>query len=122
MGFPAMGGCWSEFHRKKPRNTATISRRAPLTARSFDFIRYNQVYLMPNVTVIVPARNEEANIEACLRSLLGATHEIDARIVVADDSSTDHTAHIAQRIDGVCVLRVPTLPAGWVGKNHALAY
>ncbi len=86
---------------------------------------------MPNVTVIVPARNEEANIEGCLRSLLGAIHpgatcgnsaEVDAGIVVADDSSTDRTAHIAQTIDGVRVLRVPTLPAGWVGKNHALAY
>src|SRR5438128_2376685 len=103
MGFPAIGGSWSAFQRKIPRDTPTAASRAPLSAWSLSFIRYNQVYLMPKVTVIVPARNEEANIGACLESLRAAAQGVDAQVAVADDSSSDSTAHIAQTIDGVRV-------------------
>jgi chlorobactene glucosyltransferase len=79
---------------------------------------------MPSVTVIVPARNEEANIGPCIESLLAAAAGTDAGIVIANDASTDRTAEIAAGFAGrnVELVNVPPLPAGWVGKNHALAF
>ena len=74
------------------------------------------------VTVCIPARNEERNIEACVRSLLGSAHE-NIEVLVYDDESTDYTGEILR---GLCaednrVRIVPTvpLPEGWNGKQHA---
>jgi len=74
------------------------------------------------VFVCVPARDEEANLESCVRSVLGNDHPA-LRVVVYDDHSTDRTPQIVSVLcaeDGR-VLRAPTasLPAGWSGKQHA---
>lgn len=78
----------------------------------------------PRVTAIVPARNEEANIAACVRSLLA--QDTDLEVWVADDGSSDGTAQVVQCLAAddrrVRLLTVPPLPAGWVGKNHALDF
>ena len=50
------------------------------------------------VSVIVPARNEEACLGACLESLV-AQSEIDFEIIVVDDGSTDRTAEIAKSFE-----------------------
>ncbi len=81
----------------------------------------------PAVTAIVPARNEAATIEACVRSLRGQVYQGTLRIIIVDDSSTDDTASLA-RIAGatapgtakVDVITAPPLPAGWTGKLAAL--
>jgi glycosyltransferase involved in cell wall biosynthesis len=70
--------------------------------------------------VIVPARNEEATLRACLESLVtqtGVHHEI----IVVDDGSTDQTRQIAQSFPGVRVMDAGALPTGWTGKNNAMA-
>lgn len=76
----------------------------------------------PRASILVPARNEQENIAACLESLLAQGDEFE--ILVADDSSEDRTAEIvdelAARHPRLRLLRVPPLPAGWLGKNHAL--
>ena len=74
------------------------------------------------VAVCIPARNEKANIEACVRSVL-ASREVDVRAYVYDDESTDGTGEIVARLAAedprvVVVPRRP-LPAGWNGKQHA---
>ncbi len=75
------------------------------------------------VTAVVPARNEETSIAACVESLL-LQGEI-GEVLVADDGSTDSTAAVvaslARRDARVRLVPVPPLAAGWVGKNHALA-
>jgi glycosyltransferase involved in cell wall biosynthesis len=77
------------------------------------------------VSVIVPARNEEACLGACLESLR-AQSEIDSEIIVVDDGSTDRTANIAKSFSQVhsrppvTVVSAPLLPAGWTGKNNAM--
>jgi glycosyltransferase involved in cell wall biosynthesis len=71
------------------------------------------------VSVIVPARNEEAGLGTCLSSLVGQTG-IDFEIIVVDDGSTDRTREIAQSFSGVRTIAAPPLPPGWGGKNNAL--
>jgi hypothetical protein len=71
------------------------------------------------VSVIVPARNEEACLRACLESLT-AQANVSFEIIVVDDASTDHTRMIATSFDEVQVVDPGPLPAGWTGKNNAL--
>ena len=73
----------------------------------------------PEVSVIIPARNEEASLGACLESLLAQTG-IAFEVIVIDDSSTDRTKEIALSHPGVRVLDPNPLPPGWTGKNNAL--
>jgi glycosyltransferase involved in cell wall biosynthesis len=56
---------------------------------------------------VIPARNEEANIANCLRSVMDAAQKTlqAPNIIVVDDCSTDRTAAIAEKF-GVCVLRL----------------
>jgi len=74
----------------------------------------------PTVSVIVPARDEESCLGACLESLTvqsGVTFEI----VVVDDASTDCTREIAQSFPSVRVVDAGPPPARWTGKNNAVA-
>jgi chlorobactene glucosyltransferase len=75
-----------------------------------------------SVSVLVPARNEAARIEACLRSIAASDQPL-LEIVVYDDQSSDDTAAIVERLRGeianLRLLRGVPLPAGWVGKPHA---
>lgn len=74
------------------------------------------------VSAIVPARNEEGVIAACVRSLV-VEAEI-AEVLVVDDQSTDRTAEIVQGLAAefpkVRLLEATELPAGWIGKNNAV--
>ena len=73
-------------------------------------------------SVLVPARNEEANISAALHSILHSGG-VDLEVVVLDDGSTDRTAEIVREIARTDPrVRLETalpLPAGWCGKNFA---
>ena len=73
------------------------------------------------MSVIVPARNEEACLGACLQSLL-AQHGVAFEIIVVDDQSTDRTREIAASFpsEHVRVIDAGPLPAGWTGKNNAV--
>lgn len=74
------------------------------------------------VNVCIPARNEAANIEQCVQSVLSSEH-VSLKVLVYDDQSTDQTPEILDRLieRDRRVQRVPTLPlpAGWVGKQWA---
>ncbi|HYA61632.1 MAG TPA: glycosyltransferase [Candidatus Sulfotelmatobacter sp.] len=73
------------------------------------------------VSAIVPARDEEESIAACIESLAGQ-REI-SEILIVNDQSTDQTAAIVsglmQRYPQVQLLETKELPGGWVGKNNA---
>lgn len=77
---------------------------------------------VPLVTVCVPARNEEANLEACVRSLLAQTHGA-LEVLVYNDHSDDATGEILQRLIAedprVRAVAVEPLPVGWNGKQFA---
>ncbi len=73
----------------------------------------------PEVSIIIPARNEELNIGACLESLTAQT-DVSFEIIVVDDGSTDLTREIAQVFPGVRVISAGNALEGWTGKNNAL--
>jgi glycosyltransferase involved in cell wall biosynthesis len=74
----------------------------------------------PLVSIIVPARDEEASLGSCLASLAAQTG-IAFEIIVVDDDSTDRTRQIAESVAGARVIAAPALPQGWTGKNNAVA-
>ena len=74
----------------------------------------------PSVTVCVPARNEERNVEAIVRCAL-AGQAVDVEVLVYDDQSTDRTPLILEALraeDGrVRAVATQPLPEGWNGKQ-----
>src|ERR1700687_3225877 len=74
----------------------------------------------PTVSGIVPARNEEACLGACLESLVAQIY-VDFEIIVVDDASADRTRELAQSFPRVRVVDADPPAAGWAGKNKAMA-
>jgi len=77
------------------------------------------------LSVIIPARNEEDCLSACLQSLISQSEELfqlgrDWELVVVDDHSTDRTVEIASRFAGVSVIEAGKLEPNWTGKNTAV--
>ena len=80
----------------------------------------------PRVSIIVPARDEEADIAEALTRLLALDYE-NYEVIVVDDRSTDRTGEIIDRIAAgakahgrLKVIHINSLPAGWLGKTHAM--
>ena len=74
------------------------------------------------VSVLIPARNEEANIGPAVAAILASTG-VAFEVLVLDDGSTDRTAAILAGIGDprLRVISGPALPEGWSGKQHACA-
>jgi glycosyltransferase involved in cell wall biosynthesis len=77
------------------------------------------------LTVIVPARNEEDCLAACLQSLVAQSEDVfklavDWELIVVDDHSTDRTAEIARAFADVEVIKAAKLEPGWTGKANAI--
>jgi glycosyltransferase involved in cell wall biosynthesis len=79
----------------------------------------------PRVSIIVPARNEEADIELSLSRLLELDYD-NYEIIAVNDRSTDRTGEIMENVarasggDRLRVLHHRELPSGWLGKTHAM--
>ncbi len=79
----------------------------------------------PWVTVLVPARDEADDIAECLMSLLAQDYS-NLKVIAIDDRSSDATGAIMDELAArapqrLSVLHVAELPAGWLGKTHAMA-
>jgi chlorobactene glucosyltransferase len=89
---------------KKPHNDSAIPEPAPL------------------ISVLIPARDEEENIESCVKSLQKQDYP-DFEILVLDDDSSDNTANIVERIavsdDRLQLIHGEPPPKGWAGKPFA---
>ena len=78
----------------------------------------------PKVSVLLPARNEEKNLENCLNKLVSQDYQ-NYDIFILDDNSTDRTLEIAlwfkkNHSDKVHVIQGKSLPADWNGKPYAM--
>jgi glycosyltransferase involved in cell wall biosynthesis len=76
----------------------------------------------PTISAIIPARNEEAVIADCVRSVAAQPEVLE--VIVVNDQSTDRTAEIVRgltvEIPKLRLLETAELPSGWVGKNNAV--
>jgi glycosyltransferase involved in cell wall biosynthesis len=104
---PALLYLWNSFLFREPPHLSEAASRLEAA---------------PSISVLIPARNEELGIEACVRSVLASQH-VELEVIVLDDASTDRTAEIVQVIakEDSCVRleTAPPLPGGWCGKQHA---
>ncbi|HEY55638.1 MAG TPA: glycosyltransferase [Dehalococcoidia bacterium] len=86
---------------KRPRSDSKLPKEPPL------------------VSILIPTRDEEDNIEACLKSLQNQDYP-NFEIIVLDDSRNDDTFNVVQRIaaadERISLFRSEPLPEGWVGK------
>lgn len=77
----------------------------------------------PTVCVVIPARNESSQIAPCLASVLAQKYP-SLEVLLVDDRSSDDTSAVALRLavsdSRLRVLRINSLPPGWLGKSHAL--
>jgi glycosyltransferase involved in cell wall biosynthesis len=83
---------------------------------------------VPRVSIIVPARNEEKSIGEALSRLLTLDYS-NFEVIAVNDRSTDHTGEIMEKLASrgerrsnvhLRIVHVRELPAGWLGKNHAM--
>ena len=106
---------------------AVLAGPAPFLVRTRDLRRRTGALADatggPTITVIIPARDEAAGIEANLRSLLASDYS-DLEIVAVNDRSQDETGTIMERLaieEGrLRVIHIQELPDGWLGKCHAM--
>ncbi|MGA9511432.1 MAG: glycosyltransferase family 2 protein [Candidatus Sulfotelmatobacter sp.] len=80
----------------------------------------------PRVSIIVPARNEEDDIEQTLALLLELDYD-NYEVIAVNDRSTDRTGEIMEKMAArtgaqgrIRVIQHQELPAGWLGKAHAM--
>jgi cellulose synthase/poly-beta-1,6-N-acetylglucosamine synthase-like glycosyltransferase len=82
--------------------------------------------VLPTVSVLIPAKDEGAEIEQCIRSVLALDYPA-FDILAIDDRSVDDTGAVMDRLavesKNLRIIHIPAggLPAGWLGKCHALA-
>jgi len=121
MGMPSVANI------SKPewdRNPVVSSGKLPFV----EPLSVNLSAINPRVSIIVPARNEEADIEQSLTRLMRLEYD-NYEVIAVNDRSTDHTGEIMETVaknardNGHPLLRVlhhAELPAEWLGKTHAM--
>ncbi|MDQ3836328.1 MAG: glycosyltransferase [Thermoproteota archaeon] len=97
----------------------------PVIRNSSRIIQDNFRFNQPSVSVIIPARNEEDNIESCLLSVLMQNYS-NFEVVAVDDNSEDRTLEIMKYIkskqefsEKLKIISLPAKPEDWMGKTWA---
>jgi hopene-associated glycosyltransferase HpnB len=76
---------------------------------------------LPDVDIVVPARDEAGTIAAVIFSLLGQDYAGNFRVILVDDGSTDGTAALAGEDSRLTVIKGSEKPTGWSGKLWAVS-
>lgn len=110
----AAGTCAALWHLR------WLRRLPPLDSLTPERTEFSQRKFL--CSVIVAARDEEARIEQTVRRLLDQ-RGVELELIVVDDRSADRTGEILKQLakedSRLKVVRVDTLPEGWLGKCHA---
>ncbi|TNF50897.1 MAG: glycosyltransferase [Deltaproteobacteria bacterium] len=103
-----------------------VGREVTLGSRKIRFlidVSPNKETLLPTVSIVVAARNEERNIRVALQSLLQLDYH-QLQLIIVNDRSEDRTGDILDEMKKgdprLEILHLRDLPKGWLGKNHAL--
>ena len=107
---------WALRHREVSRFQ---TQEQPLSPTSFDKPPADA----PRISVVIAAKDEEANIDVCVRTLLDQDYP-DFELIIVNDRSEDRTAEILAAIEDptgrLKVLHVTELRDGWYGKTNAM--
>ncbi|GAB4579754.1 MAG: glycosyltransferase family 2 protein [Anaerolineales bacterium] len=97
-----------------------LALRAEKMYRALSQLPHSSItnHQFPSLSIIIPARNEEDNLQRLLPTLNALDYPGLSEILVVDDNSTDQTARVAQSL-GARVVCAGPLPPGWLGKPHA---
>ncbi|HYG99521.1 MAG TPA: glycosyltransferase [Terriglobales bacterium] len=123
------GGLLAAIWVDRARDARQMNAVPDLTAPEWDrdpLVSARMSGTVPEVTVVVPARNEQAHIKATTSSLLQQDYP-RFNVVAVDDRSTDETGAIMEQFandatarERLHVLHIAELPEGWLGKTHAM--
>lgn len=93
------------------------------SVRALRDVSAGQEHIPQRVSIIIAARNEQRNIREALQSLLDLDYP-DYELIVVNDRSEDATGFILDEMahdnPRLKIIHIDRLPAGWLGKNHAL--
>ncbi len=100
--------------------TAEFRRRSVLSSHSYS----GPPDQPPRLSMLVAAKDEQENIESCVRSLLTQDYP-NLELIVVDDRSNDETPKILRRLEQesggrLQVIHIVHLRDGWFGKNNAM--
>lgn len=120
-----ISSCWIYIFAnsiKSYRLFKAISIEQKVTENNNDY--YNNKEALPFVSIIVPARNEQDNIERCLTSLFKQNYPTTKfEIIVVDDNSTDNTLKrikkVQRRYPRLKIIELKDKPDNWTGKTWA---
>ncbi len=90
-----------------------------LNSLTIKVIKNKPATISKKVSILIPMRNEEANVIGCLNSVLTQKGLLDFEVIVLDDHSTDATSEKLANYPHVKVIRGADLPDGWLGKIWA---
>ncbi len=71
------------------------------------------------VSILIPMRNEEHNVEGVVTSVLATTLLSSSEVITLDDQSVDSTSQLLQNYPELKSITGSELPEGWLGKNYA---
>ena len=121
----SISSCWIYIFAnsiKSYRLFKTTSIEQKTSENNNDY--YNNKEVLPFVSIIVPARNEQDNIERCLASLIKQNYPTTKfEIIVVDDNSTDNTLKrikkVQQKYPRLKIIELKDKPDNWTGKTWA---
>jgi hypothetical protein len=93
----------------------------PLEAQHIS-LEDNRLGVFPEISVLIPARNEEKNIVGAIEAVL-ANSDVNFELLILDDHSEDATRKLVEQLAvkdrRIKLISSPPLPTGWCGKQHA---
>lgn len=83
-------------------------------------LRKNEQINNQLLSILIPARNEEENIENCLNSIVNQSYK-NIEVIIVDDNSTDNTYDLINKYSDkldITIIKNNIIPVGWVAKNY----
>ena len=90
-----------------------------LNSLTIKVVKNHPNQIAQKVCVLIPMRNEAANVIGCIDSIIAQQGLLDFEVIVLNDNSTDETALKLNNYPNIKVINGEQLPNGWLGKLWA---